>query len=447
MFINRVREIKLIETLFKERKPKLIILYGRRRVGKTELLNEFAKKHKALYLVARQESERDQLLKLSQDIANFYNDKVLRLNPFRNYDSLFTYLTQKETPIIFDEFPYLVESNKALPSILQEYWDKQFSKKHSFIVLCGSSITMMESLLGYKSPLYGRRTEQILLEPLPFKDACQFFDGLRAEQKVINYAVLGGTPAYLLEFDHSKPLLTNIKDKILQRNKFLYQDVLFVIQQELNEPSIYYSIIKSIAKGNTKLGNIINDTGLEKSKISKYLSVLQDLRLIERQVPITEKNPEKSRNGIYVLKDNYFRFWFEFIFENSRYIEQNKQDQLIRIIKQGLNTFIGRAYEQIAMDWAKEKFRNYLIGRWWSRTDEIDIVGIDGPKMLFGEVKWKDLNEKQARQILAGLKEKAEELHKGKQHLIIIAKTIKGKQALTKDGYYAFDLNDILNAK
>jgi len=451
MFKNRLVEIKTLEDLYKEKKPKLIILYGRRRVGKTELLNEFARRHKALYLVARQESVKDQLKKMSEEIADFFDDKVLKLNPFQNYDSFFTYLAEKDVPVLFDEFPFLVETNKAVPSILQEYWDKKFSKKPSFIVLCGSSIRMMESLLGYKSPIYGRRTEQMLLEPLKFKDACKFFPRQKTEQKIINYSVLGGTPAYLLEFDYNKPLIANLKEKILKKNKFLYQDVLFVIQQELNEPSTYYSIVKSIAKGSTKLSNIMNDTGLDKPKITKYLSVLQNLQIIERKIPVTEKNPEKSRKGIYLLKDNYFKFWFRFIFENNEYIEQNKQDKLIQEkIMPELNSFVGRVYEEISMEWIKEQkqFTNYVFGSWWNKTDEIDIVGVDkqNNKIIFVEVKWKAVNKKQVHRIINGLEKKAKQVKWGKnpkRDFGLIAKKLEFKKELIKEGYTAFDLEDI----
>ena len=454
-FINRTREMKILEDFYNEGKPKLIILYGKRRVGKTEILNEFSKRHKALYLVARQESSQDQLRKMSKEIAEYFNDEVLRLNPFRNYDSLFTYLSQKEVPILLDEFPFLVESHKALPSILQEYWDKYFSKKKSFIILCGSSIRMMESLLGYKSPIYGRRTEQILIEPLKFREACKFCPKLSPEEKVANYAVLGGTPAYLLEFNYEQSLLANIKEKILQKNKFLYMDTQFVIQQELKEPSTYYSIINSIAKGNVKLGNIINDTGLEKGKITKYLSVLKSLHLIERRVPLTEKHPEKTRKGIYLLKDNYFKFWFRFIFENNEYIEQNMQAKLIsEKINPELNTFIGNTYEEIALEWIKEQnqFKNYLIGRWWDKKDEIDILGIDetGNKIIAGEVKWSTLTQKKAEQIINNLKQKTERIplktNPGKEY-ILIAKKIENKNELKQPSINVFDLEDIIKSK
>ena len=451
MFTNRINELKLLQSLYREKKPKLVILYGKRRVGKTALLLEFAAKHKALYLVARQESVKDQLRKISEEAAAFFQDVVLKSNPFQNYDALFRYLQSKDSPVFFDEFPFLVESHPALPSILQEHWDHYFSKKNSFIVLCGSSIRMMESLLGYTSPLYGRRTEQILLEPLLFKDTRFFFPSLKPEQQVEAYAVLGGTPAYLLEFDYSQSLFINIQEKILQKNKFLYQDVMFVIQQELNEPRTYYSLIKSIAKGNTKLGNIVNDTGLEKEKVTKYLSVLQQLQLIERRIPITEKHPEKFRKGIYVLRDQYFKFWFRFIFENTQYIEQNKPDLLLtEKITPELNQFIGQAYEEIALQWVKQHlpFHHYLFGRWWDRTQEIDIIGLDqkNARIIFGEVKWRSLSEKEARQVLAQLQQKSESVaweEKASKTFMLIGKEIDGKVNLRKEGYEIFDLKDI----
>ena len=453
MFKNRKQEIKFLENLYKEKKPKLILMYGKRRVGKTEILNEFAKHRKALYLVARQESEQDQLKKISLEAADFFNDPVIEKSPFQNYDSLFLYLAEKEIPVFFDEFPYLVESNKALPSILQEHWDKYFSKKHSFIILCGSSIRMMESLLGYKSPLYGRRTEQILINPLQFKGACEFFPKkLSKEQKIIYYGILGGTPAYLLEFDYNKPLKENIIEKILQKNKFLYQDIMFVIREELNEPRNYYSIIQSISKGNTKIGNIINDTGLEKGKVIKYLSVLSELQIIERRVPITEKNPAKSRKGIYLLKDNYFKFWFRFVFGNVDYIEQNKQKKLYKEkLAAELNSFIGFAFEEIAINWIKRKkeFNDYIFGRWWDKQEEIDIIGIDkkNNKIIFSEVKWKNLSYSHANSVIKKLQKKSEKVFwnkNAKQQFILIAKNVQRKKDLTKQGYLIFDLDDII---
>ena len=429
-FKNRIKELEFLSECYQKGTPKLIILYGRRRVGKTELVREFLKKHKGLYLLARQESEMEQLRKLSSQLAEFYEDKLLTVNPFQNWDSFFTYLAEKpRIPIVIDEFPYMVQASKKITSILQGYWDNSFSKKNAFIILCGSSIQMMEGLLGKKSPIYGRRTEQILLEPLKFRDACLFLpDNLSLREKVTHYAVLGGMPAYLLEFDFKKSLKENIAENIIRKNKFLYQDVLFTLREELKEPRNYFSILYAIAKGNTKLGQIVNDTGLEKSFVTKYMSVLIMLQLVERRVPITEKNRAKSRKGVYLLKDNFFKFWFKFVFENQEYIEQEKQEKLLNEkIMPEINTFVGRIFEDVALSEISldKKYKDYFFGRWWDNEYEADIVGIDreNKKILVAEVKFKELDEREIKDISYKLKEKTKRINtfKFKEHLLIIS--------------------------
>lgn len=429
MFKNREKELELLDGLYKKDAAKLIVLYGRRRVGKTELLKEFLKKHKGIYILARQESEAEQIKKVSSQIAEYYKDKMIELNPLKTWDAIFLYLSEKpRIPIVFDEFPYIVQSSKQVVSVLQDHWDNKFSRKRSFLVLCGSSIMMMESLLGKKSPIYGRRTEQILLEPLKFQDACLFFpETMSFKEKVLNYAVLGGMPAYLLEFDFKKNLRENILENIARKNKFLYQDVLFTLREELKEPRNYFSILYSIAKGNSKAGEIVNDVGLEKSFVNKYLGVLIDLQLVERRVPITEKNAARSRNGIYLLKDNFFRFWFKFIFENQEYIEQEKQEKLVdeRILPE-INGFAGKIFEEIVLSEMirSGEYKDYFFGRWWDKNAEVDLVGIDksSGKMLVGEIKFKKLEKKEMREIENSLREQANKINKEgyEVHLLVI---------------------------
>lgn len=452
MFIDRKDELNLLENIYKEEKAKLIVLYGKRRVGKTELLKEFLKKKNGIYLLARQESEKNQLDIMSREIALFFNDQILEKNPFRNYDVLFEYLSLKaeRIPIFFDEFPFLVETTKSLPSILQYHWDNTLKNKKMFIVLCGSSISMMESLLGYKSPLYGRRTEQIMLEPMMFKDAIKFYPNLTPKEKVETYAILGGTPAYILEFDHKKTIQENLKEKMLNKNNFLHQDVLFVLKEELKEPQKYFSIISAIAKGNSSLSEILNSTGFDKGTATKYLSVLISLQLVERQVPITEKNLQKSRKGIYKLKDNYFKFWFRFIFENTEYIEQRKQDLLINEkINPQLNHFIGKAYEIISKEWLSEKYKEFLIGSWWEKEEEIDLICLNREKktLIACEVKWKKLSKKDCLEIISDLKEKAEKIKWNKNQKIkymLISKEIDEQPVLEDVEFY--ELKDILGS-
>jgi len=354
-------------------------------------------------------------------LSEYFKDDFLNLNPFSNLNSFFLYLSkkisEKRIPIVFDEFPYLVESSKSVLSIFQNYWDNKFSKNKSFIILCGSSISMMESLLGKKSPIYGRRTEQFLLEPLKFKHACLFFDSnLSLKEKIIYYSILGGMPAYLLEFDFKKSLKDNLVLNLFQKNKFLYQDVLFSLKEELNDPKNYFSILASIAKGNTKLGDIVNDTGFEKSFVNKYLSILINLQLIERLVPITEKNYLKSRRGIYKLRDNFFNFWFRYVFGNEIYVEQNKQEFFVKSrVLFSLNSYCGKIFEDVVLEdlISQGKFEDYIFGKHWDKVSETDIVGINKKekKILIGEVKFKELNKSEIKKELFLLKEKAKRVN------------------------------------
>ena len=196
----------------------------------------------------------------------------------------------------------------------------------------------------------------------------------------------------------------------------------------------------------------MNDTGVDKSKITKYLGILRELQIIERIVPITEKHPKKSRNGIYKIKDNYFKFWFRFIFENTNYVEQNKQELLLKEkILPELNSFFGRTFEDISLQFLKDNkiYPNFLFGRWWDKKDEIDILGISNKekKVIFGEVKWKNLSKKEAEQIIFQLNEKSKKADipdNFTKNFMIIAKKIEEKKELAKSGAIIYELKDVI---
>lgn len=411
---------------------------------------EFSKRHDCMYMVARQGSAAEQIEQLSSQLARHFDDRVLALNPFRSWDALFSFIEQRcqGIPVIIDEFPYLVQSTKALPSILQEYWDGRFSKQDIFTILCGSSVSMMESLLGHGSPIYGRRTGQVLLEPLGFFDARRFHPSLPVRGQVEFHAVLGGTPAYLLEFDEQASLMENIKERILAKHSFMAQDVEFVLREELDEPRYYFSILHSIAKGNTTMGTIVNDTGLDKGVVSKYTSVLVDMHLVERRVPVTEPHPARSRKGIYMLKDNYFKFWFRYVFANPQYIEQGLHDALVEEkIAPDLDAFVGKAFEDVCIEWMRATHPRHLIGRWWDRTEEIDIVGMNkaADHAFLAEVKWSTLGRQDVARILSNLERKAPLVDTGCSTVerVVIARTIHDKARLASPGVTLLDLDDM----
>src|SRR3989344_302105 len=289
----------------------------------------------------------------------------------------YTFFRDKNLKIVFDEFPYAVGTNSSLPSILQDHWDNYLNKSKIKLILCGSSISMMESLLGYKSPLYGRRTSQFLLEPMAFKEASLFYKNLNPEEKIEMYSILGGTPAYILEFDCKKSIKNNINEKILQRDAFLFNEVNFILREELKEPRTYFTILSALALGKTKLSEIINYTGYDKGTCTRYLDILQDLHLIKRIVPITEKSKEKSRKGRHIISDNFFRFWFKYIFQNLESIQQDRETIVLAKIMNDLNQYISINFEEICRDFLKKKDEYSLVGSWWEREDEIDIVALN----------------------------------------------------------------------
>ncbi len=450
-FKNRKEELMILEKLYSDKFPKLVVMYGRRRVGKTALIQKFLGMHGGIYLLGRQETELENLRRFSYEISNFFSDEALNTNPFRNWDSLFTYLTQKlkekRFAIAIDEFPYLVAANGAMPSILQDYWDNRFSKLNAFVILCGSSISMMEKIVGYKSPIYGRRTEQMLIEPMRLIDAIEFMpNSLIIDNKIEYYAILGGTPAYLLEFDYNKDLEHNLLENYLQKTKFLYQDALFVLMEELTEPRNYFAILRAISKGKNNSNEIVNETGLDRGLVGKYISVLADLHFIERLLPITEK--KTSRKGIYKIKDNFFKFWFRFVHGNEDYIEQNRQELLLKgNILPNLNSYVGEIFEDISLQFIadKKEYKGFLFGKWWHKDTEIDIVGKSPNELIFIEVKWKNLIESEATSILEELAKKSERFPAKdniKKIFGIIAKKVDKKYKLRQKGYICFDAGD-----
>jgi len=453
MFINRQAELSLLEERLERGKAEFIVIYGRRRIGKTALLLEFLRRKGGIYLLARETSEAENLRRFSQRIAEHFNDGFLEKNPFQSWDAFFEYLhtkAKKRLVVIIDEFPYLVKANPALPSILQEYWDLKLSKSRIYLVICGSSVSMMEKLLGYKSPIYGRRTAQLKVSPLGFFEARDFLPGYSLEEFVRAYGILGGTPAYLLEFDDSKSIEENLKS-YFRPDSFLYGDARFVLMEELDEPRNYFAIMESIARGKRTLGEIMGETGLERGTVGKYLSVLIDLGFVRREVPVTASR--KSRRGRYYIADPYFAFWFRYVHPNEDLVETGQGELLVDIIMGDLNEYLGWIFEEVARQFLLElnkagklPFRFTKIGRWWRKGEEIDVVALNEHerKALFVEVKWKDLNEREARGILRDLERKAElaGLERGEHYYGIVAKSVEGKEELKAEGWQVWDLED-----
>lgn len=434
MFLDRRDELRALENREKKGNAEFVVLYGRRRVGKTSLLLEFIERYGGVYLLARETSNFENLKRFSDRLARYFSDDFLLRNPFQNWDAFFEYLNQKASErliVAIDEFPYLIKDDPSLPSVLQEYWDLKFSESKLFLIICGSSIGMMEKLLGYRSPIYGRRTAQMKLKPIDFFNSRLFLPKYNIRDFMVAYGILGGSPAHLLEFDDNISVYENLLN-YLENDSFLYQDAFFIFREELDEPRNYFAIMEALAAGKTTLGEIMNETGLSRATVAKYLSVLIDLDFVRREVPVTAS--WKSRRGRYYIKDNYFAFWFRYVHPNMDLVETRRKNELAELIMNDINSYMGSVFENVAFEVLLHMsgvlpFRIQKTGRWWHRGEEIDLVAINEKekKALFGEVKWKSLSRADVREILRELKRKSMEtgLKGWEHHYCIMAKEVK----------------------
>jgi hypothetical protein len=398
-FVNRKAELSILEKHYREDGFRFIPVYGRRRIGKTRLIQEFIKGKDAVYFLADSVSEAEQLKSLGRTMGEHFNNAILRDAGFRDWYQLFAYLKEKNTEqliLVIDEFPYLVNSNPAISSIFQKGIDEYLKETKLFLVLMGSSIGMMEKeVLFYKAPLYGRRTASLEVGEMEFSALKEFFPGKDFDDLVKIYSVFGTVPAYVEKIHAKDDIFTNITDLVLDRGSFFYNEVEYILREELREPRNYFVILKAIAQGKRKLSEIINDTGFEKSLISKYIDTLRGLRFVEKDIPPTEKYPEKSKQGFYRLHDKFFTFWFKYIFPNRSRIEIGNADYVMTLIKDSFEHHASGVYEDVCRDLCRvlmsDGYMRYTtIGKWWSRNEEIDIVALDEETKTayFAECKW-----------------------------------------------------------
>jgi len=434
-FIDRERELNNLKGWWASKDAQLIVIYGRRRIGKTELIKRFIQDKPHIYFLAQQVSETENLKILGKIVGEYFDDMILKEKGFDNWSTFFEYLKKhvKERLIIaIDEFPYLAESNKGISSVFQAGWDEHLKELPIFLILCGSSMAMMErEVLSFKAPLHGRRTGQLRLKPFSFFEASEFFSGLSFEDRLLYYSVLGGNPSYLSRVNPKKSWEENIVSLILSPASPLYSEVEFLLHEELREPRNYFSILKAIALNKTRISEIVNETGFDKSILHKYLFVLEDLQLIQKEYPVTEKNPLKSKKGLYRLQDQYFKFWFRYVLPNKSRLEEGREDLVLEIIRNDITSLVAENYEQVAREILSRDqtkiFSFDRLGRWWDRNEEIDLVALNEKekKILLGEVKWS--NKPVGLNILEDLKRKSSlidwERSKRKEYYCLFSKS------------------------
>lgn len=403
-FVNRAAELRLLEELHASGRAELFVLYGRRRVGKTELLRAFCRGRRHLFFVADQTPDREQLAAFSRRLWALGQGEPEEDFTFPSWEAAFRFLAglarDERLVVVLDEFPYLVEANRALPSILQKVWEEVLQASRVMLVLCGSFVGFMErEVLAHRSPLYGRRTGQYLLEPLGVADAAAFFPGRDAVWQIETCAVLGGVPAYLSQFRGVDDLMDGIASRILRKGTFLYDEPRFLVMQELREPANYFSLLRAVAGGKTRLNEIARASALpDRGAASRYLDTLRELGILEHAVPVTEDVPHKSRKGVYRLRDPFFRFWFRFVHPYRSELEEGEAEAMLRQrVAPRFPEFVGPVFEEVARQHVRAlgrrdglPFRPARVGAWWDAGEEIDVVAVDeeGTALLAGECKW-----------------------------------------------------------
>ena len=436
MFIDRKKELTFLEQKWKEPKAQMIVLWGKRRIGKTELAKQFIKDKSHVYFLAESTHEKEQLKRFSLAVGEFFKEPLLLTRGFDSWEESFRYIKEKKKRfvLVIDEFPYLIQSNSAIPSLFQKAWDEYLSQSMIYIVLLGSSVAMMETeVLGYKAPLYGRRTGQWKIQAMPFTDVKEFRQTAYFEDQIMHYSVCGGTPAYWLWFSDKRNFYQNLKNHVLRKGEPLYEEVLFILREELREPRYYFSLLQAIAQGKRRLSEIVNATGIQQPTSNKYLGVLSDLDIVEREVPVTEDNPIKSKKGLYRIKDEFFQFWFRFIFPRRAELEMDNVDKVNERIKREISDYISFVYEKVAREIVMNNsglfFSFERLGRWWDRHNEIDIVGVSREfnAILYGEVKWR--GKRVGENIFLQLKSKAKKIKWGN------SKTKRFYVLFSKNGY------------
>jgi len=404
VFIGRKNELDSLERAYESNKFELAVVYGRRRVGKTALIKEFIEGKSGIFFVANQESKNDALKRMSQVVLETFPVAKTYLTTFDSWEKILEYIQQnvgdRKFVLILDEYPYLASSDSSISSVIQNRIDHFLKNSKIKLIICGSSVSFMEKeVLGYDSPLYGRRTMQIKVKPLNYLESSQFFPNFTEIDRLKAYGIVGGIPLYLELFSAFATIEEAVKELFLSPHGFLYEETMGLLRQELREPMLYNSILGSIAAGSSKLNEIATKTGIVNAQCAKYLRTLENLHIISMELPIGS-NAQKGH--IYRINDLMFRFWYRFIPENNSLIESRMADYIWdKKIKILLDQYMGYSFEIIAKEFLIEKnkklelpfvFEN--IGSWWGNNpvtrqqEEIDLVAFTKNEILVGECKW-----------------------------------------------------------
>ena len=437
MFIGRERELASLNQLYNSDKFEFVVLYGRRRVGKTALINRFIDGKKAIYFMGVESNAKQNLENFSKSILEYYGGMEEADMLFATFQAalemVFKLSCSQRIILAIDEYPYVARASKSLASTLQMLIDKYKDNSKLMLILCGSSMSYMEDhVLAYKALLYGRRTAQIKLLPFDFEETCRYFKNFSSEEKALAYGIVGGTPQYLLQINDSFNIEDNIKNAYLNPMSSLYEEPTNLLKQEVREPAIYTAVITAIATGASRMSEISGKVGEDTNVCATYMKNLIALGIVRKETPYGEKASKKS---LYCIDDNMFRFWYRFVPENASMIARGAADLVYKRIEPFLSEYMGKVFEEICKQYLwklllkqESPVQFVSLGRWWGNDPvhkcqaEIDIMGEqDKNTALFAECKW--TNQKVDWKIIEALINRSNLFSYKKKHFFVFSKS------------------------
>jgi AAA+ ATPase superfamily predicted ATPase len=426
MFIGRQKELEALKKQYAKETFTFMPIYGRRRVGKTQLIEEFIRGKRAIFFTGvHKEPYSQQIARLARTIAMGGAPAAPAApvapavpDTFEGaMEAVYQLAQGGKLILVIDEFPFLAQANQSIVSLLQQFIDLKFLKTNMMLILAGSSLSFMENqVLSTQSPLYGRRTGQIKLLPVNFQTARAFAPRLTKLDQAVMYGVTGGIPKYLSLFDDGLSLDENLARLFFDRNEYLFEEPGSLLKQEYANPALYQGIITAVATGASQMKDILNKTGETRATVTAYLKALLDTGILKKEVPVMEK-PD-SPKGIYRLEDGMFRFWYRFVYPNASLVALDKGELVYSRVQPQISNFMGEVFEKICVEYLWSvydslpvAFQN--IGRWWGNNPglqaqtEIDVIACseDQRQGIFGECKWK--NEALGKNTVEGLLEKS----------------------------------------
>jgi AAA+ ATPase superfamily predicted ATPase len=401
-FIGRHKELLALKQMYESPSSVLVPIYGRRRVGKSELILQFLKKKQGVYFLGKQASAELQKQEFLLEIAQVLQEPLLPALASESWKKILYSITEKirgskKFILVFDEFQWTVKTSPELPSVLQDIWDNVWSKNHKmFLILCGSYVGFMErEVLGAKSPLYGRRTGQIFLKPMDYQQAAEFHPNYSFVDQARVYFLCGGIPLYLKNFQQELSIETNLMINFLNEFAPLFREADFLLREELNEVERYYAILTSLADRTKALLQIAKEMHLDERKLYYYLQNLVELGYVRRKYPLSLGYPLK-RSVRFELSDPLLKFWFRFIYPHMSAIVYLGQERAFKDkIAPVLESYFGSCFEKLCKEALVNLYRKehvvteFEIGEYWDKKVQIDLVGHRKDGIIdLGECKW-----------------------------------------------------------